>query len=150
MKTRPLLIVVAVLFSLAGTPLLDVATGNAETSPEADRSRLELLLILRIHSAQVTYAAAKSAYDAGTIPFDSLSNANRQLTDAWLATAKEDEQKIAALTASLERAKEQEQQVRKPGTGGVVGGGSVGYDIAQARYERETAEIALLRARVGR
>jgi outer membrane protein TolC len=145
MTTRTLAIAAACLTIL----LVGLGIGRAaEAGDDNARLKDELMGLLkeRVESAQTAMDAVQAAFDAETVTFDVLLDAMNKLVEAEVAAATTPKEEIAALQRHVDRTKQFEKKVKALFDLGTRGGEAKEY--YSAKRERQSAEIALLQARL--
>ena len=108
------------------------------------QGRLKQLLVSRVQTARKTRNAVHAAFQADTVALGDLLTAAHDLLTAELAVAKTPGQQIAAHKRHVEFLRQLEQKIEALFKVGARGGEAEKYGTA--RYNRETAEIALAEA----
>jgi outer membrane protein TolC len=104
-------------------------------------AEVESLLKERQEATQKLVDVLVSQYRAGTVDFIRMESAQRQLANAELELAKNRDARIAARQKQAELCRDVEKICQVRFNAGKVGEA----DVAEARAERLTAEIGLLR-----
>jgi len=113
--------------------------------PAPGDDELKILLIAKYNAAFAEVKSVEAAYGAGTIPFDSIFEAQKRLLQAELELSDKPADQIAAFEKQLEMAKHVEQKVKSLALSYCKGGEADKY--YQAKFQRLDAEIQLLRAK---
>lgn len=108
--------------------------------------QLQQLVHERVETAQLAKDAIQAAFDAGTIVVFDLLDAVNELAEARLAVAKTPAERIDALEKHVKQMKAIEEKVLALYRAGARGGEVKEY--FSAKRERQSAEIALLKARL--
>jgi hypothetical protein len=131
---------------VCGVSVLLGADEDVGQSKAALENRLQELLKERVTTAERAVDATQAAFGAQTITLDVLLDCVNKLADAELAVAGTDAEKFAALEkrVALLLATEEKIQVLF----NVGGRGGEAKEYAMAQRERQSAEIALIQARL--
>ncbi len=147
MKMRQLLAVAVCLASVTGAALLyGAAQKDASPSKAMLEQELKATLKMRVQTAQLALEAMQAAFEAETVTLDVLMDASLKLAEAQVAVASKPEEEIAALQNCVERAKQTEANIKKLFEVGTKGGAA--KDYYSAKRERESAEVAVLKAQI--
>jgi hypothetical protein len=131
---------------VCGVSVLSGADEDVGQSKAALENRLQELLKERVTTAERAVEATQAAFEAATVTLDVLIDCVNKLAEAELAVAATHAEKLAALekrVASLLRIEEKIQALFNIG-----GRGGEAKDYAMAQRERQSAEIALIEARL--
>jgi RNA polymerase sigma factor (sigma-70 family) len=122
---------------------LDSVIRLRRTNPDIEAEpKLEQLLKDQLEAAQTEVDARTKEFQAGRGTLDVMLGGYRRLLEAQLATADKQEDKITALRAYFERAKEAEHVNQERFNAGLI----LVQDLAEPKYYRLDAEIRLDRA----
>jgi hypothetical protein len=131
---------------VAGAAVASAAEPQEDESKAALEKQLQKLLHERVATAELAVVAMQAAYEAQTVAlFDFLDGANK-LVEARLAVAATREQEIDALEKHLKLMQTIEQNLKALYDLGSRGGEAKEY--AAAQRERQSAQIALIKARL--
>jgi hypothetical protein len=137
---------VCALLLAGGVSALSGAGTEQGDSKAALEKQLQELLEDRVKSAERAVEAFQAAFEAQTCTLDVFIEAANKLVEARLAVATTPAQEIAALEKHLERMQAIEQKILVLYKIGARGGEAKEY--AMAKRERQSAEIALIEARL--
>jgi hypothetical protein len=132
----------ALLAACCGKGAATAADDKIEESPSL-QGRLKQLLVSRVQTAHKNRDALLAAYQARNVTFGEVMTAANALLTAELAVGKTPGQRVAAHKRDVEFCRQQEQN-----TEALVKAGVRGESVKRgtARYNRESAEIALVEA----
>ncbi len=147
MCTNKWLISAVLLMSIGGTVgLVAIAGDNADETVVQLHERLQKMLDDRVMTAQDFFAASQAAYEAGTLVLGDMLHSADDLRDAELAAATLPVEKTTILDKHLERMNEFERKIEALWKEGAKGGST--QEHAQMQFERKSAQIAVLKARI--
>jgi hypothetical protein len=147
MKLRRVFAVSVCLVSLASvTTLLSGAKNDDEANAGPLQLQLQELLKERALTAQRAREATQAAFDAETTTLDVLTLALNQANKAELALARTPAEEVAALTKHLALMRDLETRIEALFNQGTRGGEA--SQFYHAKRERQSAEIALIKARL--
>lgn len=144
-RTFLLLLACVLTFPMGATVALCAAPQEDESKAELEK-QLQRLLHERVATAERGKDAVQAAFEAETVTLDVLVEATNKLLDARLAIAATPAEEIDALEKRLESMQEIEQKIKVLYQFGIRGGEAKEY--ATMQRERQTAQIALIRARL--
>ena len=147
MQARGLILVAVCLLTLtAGTSVVSGADLQKDQSNADLEKQLQQLLHERVTTAERAVVAVQAAFEAETVTLFPMLDAVNKLAEASLAVATTTAQEIEALEKNLERMQSIEQMTKVLYETGTRGGEAMEY--AAAKRERQSAEIALIKARL--
>jgi len=149
MNVRGFTVVVVATLLLATDTTVALRGAPHEDQANADlEKQLHELLQERVTTAERALDAMQAAFEAATVTtFDYLDAVN-QLTEARLSAAKSPAQKLAALERRVERMRKTERTVELLYQGATSDGAVTAKDYFTVKRERQSAEIALIDARI--
>jgi hypothetical protein len=121
-----------------------VSAADAPEGPQTLEMRLRQLQVSRVQTARKSRDATLAAFQADTVTLGDLMTATHGLLTAELGVAKTPGQRVAAHKRHVEDLRQCEQKIEALFRVGARGGEAEKY--ATARFNRETAEIALVEA----
>jgi hypothetical protein len=147
MHTRKWLLPVTVLAILGAS--VGISNLAAEDDSELElQQRLRKLLVERVDIARQCAEASQASYEAGTLVLSDMLRSFGDWRDAELAVASTRAEEIKVLENHLDRVAQAARKIEALWNQGSKGGSAEEY--GQARFERISAEIALLRARMAK
>jgi len=146
MRLRSVLVIATSILSVAGATLLDASADPPISTKSMLEVELKTALKARVESAQAVFDAMLTAFKPSTVSLEDIVDASKELSEAQVAAAANSGEAIAALTAYVQRAKLLESNVEMQYKAGVAGVNAKEYFTA--KRERQSAEIALLEARI--
>lgn len=107
---------------------------------------LQELLAARVESAELCAEAMQASYEADQVVVSDVLVSLTNLRDAKLAVAQSPKEQVKVLTEHLAKVEKLEHRLKALNELTVRGGETNWYTLA--KVERQTAEIALLQARI--
>jgi hypothetical protein len=147
MSTRLLLSMVLCFVSLAGsTTCLAADDKQDDTRIRSLEEQLKALLEYRVQTALLCLQATQAAFEAETVTLGDLLDAMNKFEDAELSMVTKPEQQLDIMKRHVTRLQQVEKKIELLYRVGTKGGEVKEYSLV--KRERESAEIAVLKARI--
>jgi hypothetical protein len=147
MSTRWSLSIALCLVILAvSTTLLIADDKQNDMSIRLLEEQLKALLEERVQTAFLCLSATQAAFEAETVSLGDLLDAMEKLENAELSMVTKPEQEIATMKRHVTRLQQVEKKIELLYRVGTKGGEAKEY--SRVKRERESAEIAVLKARI--